>query len=160
MRLSEAQPANELLPEDKLVQDLTLEEIVGELMRARESLESQQATVYYLERSLVEGMQERGATVVRTDEGEAKLTTPVSYDYGILAGLREITGPDDLVGYTPEHEEVRQVPERWNMTVAKTLSKLSHQHREIIEDAKIYGNPKITFEATKVTFYPPADGTI
>jgi hypothetical protein len=149
MRLSEAQPANELLPEDKLVQDLTLEEIVGELVQARESLESQQATVYYLERSLVEGMEERGATVVRTGEGEAKLTTPVSYDYGILAGLREITGPDDLAGYTPEHEEVRQVPERWNMTVAKTLSKLSHQHREIIEDAKIYGRSKIQFKAKR-----------
>jgi len=139
MRLSEAQQ----------VRDLTLEEIVGELVRARESLESQQATVYYLERSLVEGMEKRGATVVRTDEGEAKLSTPVSYDYGILAGLREITGPDDLVGYTPEHEEVRQVPERWNMTVAKTLAKLSHAHREIIEDAKIYGRSKIQFKAKR-----------
>jgi hypothetical protein len=136
MRLSEAQQ----------VRDLTLEEIVGELTRARESLESQQATVYYLERSLVEGMEERGATVVRTDEGEAKLTTPVTYDYGILAGLREITSPDDLVGYTPEHEEVRQVPEKWNLTQAKTLSHLSHQHREIIEDAKIYGRAKIQFK--------------
>ena len=46
MRLSEAQQ----------VKDLTLEEIVGELVQARESLESQQATVYYLERSLVEGL--------------------------------------------------------------------------------------------------------
>jgi len=139
MRLSEAQQ----------VRDLTLEEIVGELVRARESLESQQATVYYLERSLVEGMEKRGATVVRTDEGEAKLSTPVSYDYGKLAALREITSPDDLIGYTPEHEEVRQVPERWNMTVAKTLSKLSHQHREIIEDAKIYGRSKIQFKAKR-----------
>ena len=139
MRLSEAQQ----------VKDLTLEEIVGELVQARESLESQQATVYYLERSLVEGMEKRGATVVRTDEGEAKLSTPVSYDYGILAGLREITSPDDLVGYTPEHEEVRQVPEKWNLTQAKTLSHLSRQHREIIENAKIYGRSKIQFKAKR-----------
>jgi hypothetical protein len=137
------------LQEAQQVRDLTLEEIVGELVRARESLESQQATVYYLERSLVEGMEERGATVVRTDEGEAKLTAPVSYDYGILAGLREITSPDDLVGYTPEHEEVRQVPEKWNLTQAKTLAKLSHQHREIIEDAKIFGRSKIQFKAKR-----------
>jgi len=35
------------------------------------------------------------------------------------------------------------------MTVAKTLSKLSHQHREIIEDAKIYGRSKIQFKAKR-----------
>ena len=144
MRLSEAQPA-----EDKLVQDLTLEEIVGELMRARESLESQQATVYYLERSLVEGMQERGATLVKTDAGEATLRTPVSYDYAKLAALREITGPDDLVGYTPEREVVKREPERWNMTVAKTLSKLSSDHAAIIESAKKYGRSKIQFKAKR-----------
>ena len=149
MRLSEAQPDNELLPEDKLVQDLTLEEIVGELVQARESLESQQATVYYLERSLVEGMEKRGATVVRTDEGEAKLTTPVSYDYGILAGLREITGPDDMAGYTPEHEEVRQVPERWNMAAGRKLIKHSADHAAIISDARIYGSPKVVVKIEK-----------
>ena len=139
MRLSEAQQ----------VRDLTLEEIVGELVQARESLESQQATVYYLERSLIEGMQARGATVVKTDEGEAKMTTPVSYDYGILARLREITSPDDMVGYTPEREVVKREPEKWNMTVAKTLAHLSHDHAEILCDAQILGNPKVKFEMKK-----------
>jgi len=139
MRLSEAQQ----------VRDLTLEEIVGELVQARESLESQQATVYYLERSLIEGMQARGATVVKTDEGEATLTTPVSYDYGILARLREITSPDDMVGYTPEREVVKREPEKWNMTQAKTLAKLSHDHAAIIEDAKMEGNARVKFTEKK-----------
>ena len=139
MRLSEAQQ----------VRDLTLEEIVGELVQARESLESQQATVYYLERSLIEGMQARGATVVKTDGGEATLTTPVSYDYGILARLREITPPDDLVGYTAEHDEVRRVPEKWNMTRAKTLAHLSHDHAEILCDAQIYGSPRVKLTEKK-----------
>ena len=129
--------------------DLSVEELVEELVRARESLASQQATVYYIERALVEAMQERGATVVKTDGGEARLATPVTYDYGILARLREITPPDDLVGYTAEHDEVRRVPEKWNMTKAKTLAHLSHDHAEILCDAQILGNPQVKFETKK-----------
>lgn len=81
---------NVRLQEAQAVTSLTLEEMVEELVQARDSLASQQATVYYIERAVVEAMQERGATVVRTDGGEATLTTPVSYDYGILAQLRAI----------------------------------------------------------------------
>jgi hypothetical protein len=134
------------LSESQAVQDLSLEEMVEELVRARESLESQRATVHYIERAVVEAMQERGATVVRTDAGEATLTTPVTYDYGILAGLREITSPNDLVGYTPEREVVKVEPERWNLTQAKALAKLSHHHAATIEAAKIYGNPRLKIQ--------------
>jgi len=139
LRLSEAQA----------VRDLSLEDLVEELVRARESLASQQEAVWYIEKAVVEGMQERGATVVRALGGEATLITPVTYDYGILGRLREITSPDDMVGYTPEREVVKREPEKWNMTAAKTLAKLSHGHSGIIEDAKIYGNPKIKFEMKK-----------
>ena len=137
------------LQETQAVRDLSLEDLVGELVEARASLKSQEASVYYLERALVEGMEARGATVVKTDGGEATLTIPVSYDYGILAKLREITSPDDMVGYTPEREVVKREPERWNMTQAKALSKLSHDHAQIVEDAKIYGNPKVKFTEKK-----------
>ena len=131
------------LEEAEAVTSLTLEEMVEELVQARESLASQQATVYYIERAVVEAMQERGATAAKTPAGEATLVTPVTYDYSILAQLREITSPDDLVGYTPEREVVKREPEKWSMTQAKTMAKLSHEHRAIIEDAKIPGNPKI-----------------
>jgi hypothetical protein len=137
VRLSEAQ--QQTLP-------LSLEDLVDELVTARATLKAMEQAVYYTERAVVEAMQERGATVVKTDGGDAKLATPVSYDYGILAQLREITSPDDLVGYTPDREVVKRIPERWNMTQAKTLAKLSHAHAGIIEDAKIYGRPKIQFE--------------
>jgi hypothetical protein len=129
--------------------DLSLEEMVDELVEARATLKAQEQAVYYLERAVVEGMEERGATVVRTDAGEATLTVPVSYDYTKLAGLREITSPDDLVGYTPEREITKVQPERWNMTQGKTLGKLSREHAAIIEAAKIPGNPRITFEAKR-----------
>ena len=137
MRLSEAQHTV----------DMTVEELVAELVEARASLRSQEASVYYLERAVVEAMQDRGASIVKTDAGTARLTTPVSYDYSVLAGLREITSPDDLVGYTPEREVVKREAERWNMTQAKTLANLSHQHRAIIDDAKIYGDPRVKYEA-------------
>ncbi len=129
--------------------DLSLEELVDELVAARATLAAQQQAVWYLEKAAIEGMKERGATVVKTDAGEATLRTPVSYDYGKLAQLREITCPGDLVGYTPEREVVKVERERWNMTQGKTLAKLSSQHRAIIEDAKIYGDPQIKFKERK-----------
>ena len=137
------------LQEAQAVTELSLEELVAELVEARANLKSQEASVYYIERALVEGMQDKGATVVKADGGEATLTTPISYDYGILARLREITPPGDMVGYTPEREVVKREPERWNMTQAKVLGKLSHDHSGIIEDAKIYGNPKVKFTEKK-----------
>jgi len=137
------------LQEAQAVTELSLEEMVGELVGARAALKGQEEAIWYLERAVIEGMQERGATVVRTDGGEATLTTPVSYDYGILARLREITPPDDLVGYTAEHDEVRRVPEKWNMTRAKTLAHLSHDHAEILCDAQIYGSPRVKLTEKK-----------
>ena len=129
--------------------DMSLEDMVDELVEARANLKRQEEVVFYVERAIVEAMQDRGASIVKTDAGTARLTTPVSYDYSVLAGLREITSPDDLVGYTPEREVVKRESERWNMTQAKTLGNLSHQHRAIIDDAKIFGDPRIKYEANK-----------
>jgi len=129
--------------------DLNLEEMVDELVAARATLEAQQRVVWWLEKAVIEGMQERGATVVKTASGEATLRTPVRYDYSVLAELREITSPCDLIGYTPEREVVKREPERWNMTQAKTLAKLSSGHAMIIDDAKIFGDPQIKFKERK-----------
>ena len=129
--------------------DLSLEELVDELVAARATLAAQQQAVWYLDKAVIEGMQERGATLVKTASGEATLRTPVSYDYARLAALREITSADDLVGYTPEQEVTKTQPERWNMTQAKTLAKLSSDHAEIIESAKIFGDPQVKFKERK-----------
>ena len=42
--------------------DLTLEELVDELVAARATLAAQQQAVWYLDRAVIEGMQSRGAT--------------------------------------------------------------------------------------------------
>ena len=135
------------LSETEAIRSLSVEEMVEELVAARVRLKTLQEVVYYAETAVVEAMARRGATVITTQGGRATLTTPVTYDYTILAQLREITAPDDLVGYTPEREVVQREPEKWNMTKAKALANLSHEHRAIIEDAKIPGTPRIKFEA-------------
>ena len=113
--------------------DLSLEQLVAELVEARATLEAQKQAVWYLERAA----------------SEAVLHRPISYDYNILAQLREITCPGDLVGYTPQRDVTTTEPERWNMTQAKPLAKLSSDHADIIEDAKILGQPKIRFAEKK-----------
>jgi len=138
-----------LLMDSERIGELTLEGMIEELEEVRRKRKRLDEVAYYLERAVVEGMEERGATVVITEGGTARITMSVSYDYGILASLREITSPDDLVGYTPERDVVKRKPEKWNLTQAKTLAKLSHQHRAILEDARIFGTPKIKFEARK-----------
>jgi len=138
-----------MLSEAQRTIGLDLEEMVTELVAARAKLKAQEQAVHYLQRAVIEGMQDRGATVVKTENGEATLTTPVTYDYGTLARLREITSPDDMVGYQPEREVVKVEPEKWNMTQAKRLARLSHDHAAIIEDAKIYGDPRVKFTEKK-----------
>jgi hypothetical protein len=138
---------NVRLSEAQSTVGLSVEELIEELVAARGKLRALEQAVYLTERAVVEAMQERGATIIKSDAGEATLVTPVTYDYSVLARLREITSPDDLVGYTPDREVVRREPERWNMTQAKTMAKMSHDHRAIIEDAKIPGNPKVQFKA-------------
>ena len=138
-----------MLSEAQRTIGLDLEEMVTELVAARATLRAQEQAVHYLQRAVIEGMQDRGATVVKTENGEATLTTPVTYDYGTLARLREITSPDDMVGYQPDREVVKVEPEKWNMTQAKRLARLSHDHAAIIEDAKIYGDPRVKFTEKK-----------
>jgi hypothetical protein len=137
------------LQEVQRTANLNAEELVDELVAARAALEAQERVVWWLERSVVEAMDAKGAEIVKTDSGTAKISRSVSYDYGILAGLREITSPEDLIGYTPEREVTKTEPERWNMTQAKTLAKLSSQHRAIIDNAKIEGAAKIKFQPKK-----------
>tara|TARA_R110000765_G_scaffold403342_1_gene499373 strand:+ start:708 stop:1148 length:441 start_codon:yes stop_codon:yes gene_type:complete len=129
------------------IKDVTLDDAVEQLADVRKQLKTLQEVEWVLYTEVVRQMDDIGATESRVEIGKVALTRPVSYDYSVLAGLREITDPEDLEGaYTPPHEEVQHIQESWNMTKAKPLKKLSHQHGSIIEDAKIFGRPKITIE--------------
>tara|TARA_Y100000310_G_scaffold111406_1_gene109798 strand:- start:610 stop:1035 length:426 start_codon:yes stop_codon:yes gene_type:complete len=125
----------------------TTDEVVAELVDVRAKIKALQEAEYLLCRQIVETMEADGSERMRTPAGIVTLPRSVTYDASILAGLREITDPADLDGiYTPEHEEVKRVPERWNMSKGRKLLKHSADHAAIIEDAKIYGSPKVKIE--------------
>ena len=129
------------------VQSATTEEVVAELVELRRRIEALREAEYLASRQIIEAMEADGSERMRTPSGVVTTPRAVTYDASILAGLREITDPDDLAGiYTPEHEETRTVPERWNMGKGRKLLKYSGDHAAIISDAKIYGSPKVKIE--------------
>lgn len=124
--------------------DFTFDELIDELCDVKKQQRNIDETRWMLERQIAELMDKEGASTMRTENHVVKLTRPVSYDTTKLSALREITDPLDLDGvYSPEHEEVRRVPERWNMSKGRKLLNLGRAHQSIIEKAKIFGNPKI-----------------
>ena len=127
--------------------DATLDEVVVELVDVRARIKALEEAEYILSRHVTEAMEAEGSERMRTPAGIVTIARSVSYDASILAALREITAPADLAGlYYPEHEEVRQVPEKWNMANGRKLIKHSGDHAAIVEDAKIYGAPRIQIE--------------
>mgnify|MGYP003135042927 CR=1 FL=1 len=129
---------------------MNLDETVERLLLIRKQLKKLTEVEYLLTREVIEQMDDIGATESRVTVGKVELSRPVTYDTNVLAGLREITSPEDLAGaYTPPHDVVRHVPGSWNMTKGRSLKKLSHQHSGIIEDAKIYGRPRVKIEENK-----------
>ena len=133
------------LQEFDAVADLTVEEAVDELSALREKLEGLKRAEYLLYRMVLEGMEERGAKLIRTDTGlVARRTSSATYDYGKLAALREITEPEDLDRvYYPAHEETKIVPEKWNMAKGRKLGQLGNEHQAIIDAARVEGLTKI-----------------
>ena len=104
-----------------------------------------------LEGRIVEVMEQEGATVMRAGDRTVKISRPVTYDATILAGLREITDPLDLDGvYTPAHDEVKRIPEKWDMVKGRRLQNLGNNHRTLIERAKIFGNPRIEVSTKEI----------
>jgi len=135
------------LDNTEAVQSATTEEVVAELVVLRRRIEALREAEYLVSRQIIETMEADGSERMRTPTGIVTLPRSVTYDASILAGLREITDPADLDGiYYPEHEEVKRVPEAWNMSKGRKLLKHSADHASIIEDAKIYGSPRVKIE--------------
>ena len=130
------------------VMELELDDLAEALKETKESIKGLEEAFWLIEKRIVEVMEERGATVADTEGYMVKMTIPVSYDYSILARLREITDPKLLEEcYDPAGEKVVKFGEKWNMTKAKKLQSLGNDYREIIEDAKIPGRPRIAIES-------------
>lgn len=65
-------------------------------------------------------------------------------DYSKLQGLFEVL-PASLVktAYTPAHEKTVQVPESWDMRVAKTFAKYGKDAAAVLEAASTPGAPRL-----------------
>ena len=133
------------------VKGLSVQETAEQLMNVREKLRELRQVERFLTVSVVEGMEEIGATKLRTEKGIVQKMVPVSdYDLGTLAKLREITSPEDLEGvYIPEHTEL--VPEKWDGSRLKKVRAFGNEHAAIIDDAEIRGNPRIILVEEKGT---------
>ena len=129
------------------VTDLSLDEVVEELVKIRAHKAETESLEFSLSRAVVKMLEERGAKVVRTPSGMVRVKRGLSFDPSVLARLREITDPEDLEGiYAPAHDEVKRVPEKWNMVKGKKLLHYGTEHRQIIEDAKIFGSARVIIE--------------
>ena len=127
--------------------DATIDEAVEQLVDVRARIKALEEAEYILSRHVTEAMEAEGSERMRTPAGIVTIARSVSYDASILAALREITDPADLDGiYYPEHEQTKTVPEKWNMAKGRRLLKFSGDHAAIIEDAKIFGSPRIQIE--------------
>jgi hypothetical protein len=136
------------LEELNKVMELELDGLVEVLQDTTDLISNLSEAKYLMEKRVVEVMADRGATVADTEGYMVKITTPVTYDYNILARLREITDPKLLEEcYYPAGEKVVKFGEKWNMTKAKKLQSLGNEYREIVSDAKISGRPRVIIES-------------
>ena len=127
------------------------EELIEEFAHVAAVSDEFRVQIGFMRMLITQRMENNNATVMRGSEHNVVGTTKTEYDYSILASLREYLDPEELKGmYTPEHDEVVRVPEKWNMTRAKKLLKLGAPYSEIINDAKMtVGRMSIKLEERK-----------
>jgi hypothetical protein len=122
--------------------------LVGAWVMASKEAKEWRERVGRIEWELTRMMQADGATALSHPSYEVKLTYRPTYDYTKLAGLRELV-PEAELGrsYTPEHEETVTVPARWDMRKALTLKKFGAGVAELLERARVMGEPKISIKS-------------
>ena len=135
-------------------EELSFDEKVHELVRTRGSIVRLQRAEYELNRAITEEMESNEAKIRYADSpsGAGKLEvslkeSQVSWDYGKLAQLREITDPESLIGiYTPAHSKTVDIPEKWNMNAGRKLRNFGRRHIDIIDSARIVGRKKVEID--------------
>ena len=101
-----------------------------------------------IEWKLTRMMQADGATALSHPSYEVKLTYRPTYDHAKLTGLRELV-PEAELGraFTPEHQETVTVPAHWDMRKALTLKKFGGGVAELLEGARVMGEPKLSIKS-------------
>ena len=84
---------------------------------------------------------------MRGENKTIEISSKTEWDKSKLSQLREMFSPDELKDiYTPEHEEVVTIPEKWNMAKGRRLLKYGSEVSSIIDSARIKGRNKITLK--------------
>ena len=87
------------------------------------------------------------ATTIADEVYDCKLRYPAArFDISKLAALREVVPGDELArAFTPAHEETRvhQVPDQWDMRVARTFRQFGREAQDILDGARMVGTPRV-----------------
>lgn len=104
-----------------------------------------------LEYEAIRRIQERGAKSLFSVDFEAVLEYRVEYDQPGLRALLEVLPAEGIMeSFSPQHEETRTVPDKWDVTKAKKwAAKIGTEALAILEKAKIEGNPRVKLMARK-----------
>ena len=71
-----------------------------------------------------------------------------TWDYSRLAALRELLPESEIAkAYTPAHEQLISVPERWDGTKLRTLRKFGREVAEAIDRARLEARGRLSIKA-------------
>jgi hypothetical protein len=107
--------------------------------------DSADRAIYEIKAILKESMLRDGATEIPLRDGvNARLTETVKYNSRILAGVKELISPDELISsgaLIPEHQKT--VPEQFNATKLKGFAKRGRDVAKIINQAREVSNTRV-----------------
>ena len=129
------------------IREKTDAELIQYLADNREYLQTLRDIIGITEMEITSRLENRNATIMRGENKTVEISSKVDWDKSKLSQLREMFSPDELKDiYTPEHEEVVTVPEKWNMAKGRRLLKYGSEVSSIIDSARIKGRNKITLK--------------
>ena len=129
------------------IREKTDAELIEYLADNREYLQTLRDIIGITEMEITGRLENRNATIMRGENKTVEISSKTEWDKSKLSQLREMFSPDELKDiYTPEHEEVVTVPEKWNMAKGKRLLKYGSEVSSIIDSARIKGRNKITLK--------------
>ena len=129
------------------IREKTDAELIQYLADNREYLQTLRDIIGIKEMEITSRLENRNATIMRGENKTVEISSKVDWDKSKLSQLREMFSPDELKDiYTPEHEEVVTVPEKWNMAKGRRLLKYGSEVSSIIDSARIKGRNKITLK--------------
>ena len=129
------------------IREKTDAELIQYLADNREYLQTLRDIIGITEMEITSRLENRNATIMRGENKTVEISSKTEWDKSKLSQLREMFSPDELKDiYTPEHEEVVTIPEKWNMAKGRRLLKYGSEVSSIIDSARIKGRNKITLK--------------